>query len=91
MFGVVTVPVQSFVSSVKRIGDRTVPCGTPVEINRETKYSLVTNCLRTIDKKVDNPENQSWVNDEFQTFACHEVWLYGTEGRRKVEEDNSDK
>ena len=27
MIGVVSVPVQSFVWSVKRIGDRTVPCG----------------------------------------------------------------
>ena len=31
MFGVVSVPVQSFVSSVKRIADRTVPCGNAVE------------------------------------------------------------
>ena len=30
MIGVVSVPVQSFVWSVKRIGDRTVPCGEPV-------------------------------------------------------------
>ena len=29
------------------------------------EYSLVTNCMRTIDKKVDNPENQSWVNVGF--------------------------
>ena len=55
------------------------------------EYSLVTNCLRTIDKKVNNPENQSWVNVQFQKFACHEVWLYGIEGRRNVDEDNSDK
>ena len=46
------------------------------------EYSLVTNCLRTVDKKVNNPENQSWVNVQFQKFACHEVWLYGIEGRR---------
>ena len=31
--------------------------------------SLVTNCLRTTDKKVNNPENQFWVNIEFQKFA----------------------
>ena len=48
------------------------------------EYSLVTNCLRTIDKKVNYPENQSWVNVEFRKFVCHEVWLYGIEGRRKV-------
>ena len=53
--------------------------------------SLVTNCLRTIGKKVDSPENQSWVNVEFQKFACHEVWLYGVGGIRKVDEENSDK
>ena len=41
MFGVVSVPVQSFVLIVKRIGDRTVPCGELVEIEW--------------DKKVDNP------------------------------------
>ena len=35
MTGVVLVPVQSFVQSVKRTGDRTVPCGEPVEIERE--------------------------------------------------------
>ena len=40
MFRVVSVPVQSFVSSVKRIGDRTVPCGKPVEIKREDKVQL---------------------------------------------------
>ena len=45
------------------------------------------NFLRTIDKKVDS---QSWVNVDFQKFACREV-LYGIEGRRKVDEDNSDK
>ena len=49
------------------------------------------NCLKTIDKKVNNPENQSWVNVKFQKFACHQVWLYGTKGRRKVNEENSDK
>ena len=43
------------------------------------------------DKKLDSPVNQSWDNVEFQKFACHEVWLYGTEGRRKVDEENSDK
>ena len=58
---------------------------------RRREYSLLMNCLRTIDKKVDNPENRSWVNVEFQKFACHEVWLYGIEGRRKVSEENSDK
>ena len=35
---------------------------------------MVMNCLKTIDKKVDNPENQSWVNIKFEKFACHEVW-----------------
>ena len=35
MIGVISVPVQSFVHSVKRIGDRTVPCGEPVEMERE--------------------------------------------------------
>ena len=55
------------------------------------EYSLLMNCLRMIDKKVDSPENQSWVNVEFQKFACHEEWLYGIEGRRKVSEKNSDK
>ena len=43
------------------------------------------------DKKVNYPENQSWVNIEFQKFAYHEVWLYGVEGRRKIDEENSDK
>ena len=33
--GVVSVLVQSFVQTVKRIGDRTVPCGEPVEIERK--------------------------------------------------------
>ena len=51
----------------------------------------MTNCLRMIDKKVDNPENQSWVNVQFQMCACQEVSLYGTEGRRNVDEENSDK
>ena len=50
----------------------------------------MTNCLGTVDKKVNNPENQSRVKIEFQKFACHEdVWLYGVEGRRKVDEENS--
>ena len=49
------------------------------------------NCLRTSNKKVDNPENQSWVKVKFQKFACHEVWLYGIEGRRKVDKENSGK
>ena len=30
-----SVPVQSFVKNVKRIGDGTVPCGQPVEIEPE--------------------------------------------------------
>ena len=46
-----------------------MPCGEPVE---RREYSLVMNCLRMVDKKVDNPENQSCVNVEFQTFACRE-------------------
>ena len=29
--------------------------------------------MSTTDKKVDNPENQSWVNVDFQKFACHKV------------------
>jgi len=44
-----------------------------------------------VNKKVENPENQSWVNIKFQKFACHEVWLYGTESRRKVDEESLDK
>ena len=35
MIGVVPMPVQSFVWSVNRIGDRTAPCGEPVQIERE--------------------------------------------------------
>ena len=53
--------------------------------------SLVMNCLRMIDKKVDNPEDQSWVKVEFQKFACQEVWLYRVEGRRKADEENANK
>ena len=41
--------------------------------------------------KVNYPENQSWVNVKFQKFAYHEVWLYGVEGRRKIDKENSDK
>ena len=33
--GVVSVPVQSFVYNVNRIGDRVVRCGKPVEIEWE--------------------------------------------------------
>ena len=40
------------------------------------------NCLRTADKKVNKPENQSWVNVEFQKFDFYEVCLYGIEGSR---------
>ena len=47
--------------------------------------------LRTIGNKVDNPENRSWVNVEFEKFACHEVLFYGIGGRRKVDEENLDK
>ena len=60
-------------------------------INVYYYYYIIMNCLKTIDKKVNNPENQSWVNVKFQKFACHQVWLYGTKGRRKVNEENSDK
>ena len=56
----------------------------------EQEDNLVMNCLRTIDKKVNNPENP-WVNVKFQKFACLEVWLCGIEGRRKVSEENSNK
>ena len=52
---------------------------------------MVMNCLKMIGKKVDDPEKQSLVNVQFQRFACQEVSLYGTEGRRKVDEENSDK
>ena len=31
---VFSVPVQSFVYNVKRTGDKTHPCGTPVEMDR---------------------------------------------------------
>ena len=37
MIGIVAVSVQSFVKSVKRIEDRTVPCGEPVEMEQEDK------------------------------------------------------
>ena len=30
----------------------------------------MVNCLRTTDKKVDNPENQSWVNVEFRNLLA---------------------
>ena len=54
---------------------------------------LMANSLRTIDKKINNPENQSWVNVKFPE-GCHEVWLYKPyhtttfEGRRKADEEN---
>ena len=35
IIGVVSVLGQLFVCSVKRMGDRTVPCGGPVEIQQE--------------------------------------------------------
>ena len=53
------------------------------------EYILVTNCLGSIGKKIDSPENQSSVNVDFQKFACLMVWLYGIEGRRKVDENSS--
>ena len=31
--GVVSVPTQSLVYNVKRMGDSTVPCGEPVEVD----------------------------------------------------------
>ena len=37
MIGVVSVSVQSFVKSVKRTEDRTVPCGEPAEMEQEDK------------------------------------------------------
>ena len=37
-----------------------------------------------VDKKVDNPENKSWVNVKFQKFACHEVWLYSIKAEEKL-------
>ena len=58
---------------------------------KESGKTRVQLCLRMTDKKVNYPENQSWVNIEFQKFAYHEVWLYGVEGRRKIDEENSDK
>ena len=45
--------------------------------------SLVTNCLRTIDKKVDDSENQSWVKVEFQKFACQEACCMVLKGEEK--------
>ena len=45
--------------------------------------SLVTNCVRTTDKKVDNSENQSWVKVEFQKFACHEARCIVLKGAEK--------
>ena len=41
MTGVVSVPVQSFVWIVKRIGDRTVPCGEPVETEPEDESAAL--------------------------------------------------
>ena len=39
MIIVVSVPVQTFVYSVKRIEDGTVPCGEQVEIEREDEIA----------------------------------------------------
>ena len=36
---VFSVPVQSFVCNVKRTGDKTHPCGTPVEMDRSLDNS----------------------------------------------------
>jgi len=52
----------------------------------------MVNCLRTIEKKINNTENQSWVNVKFPK-GCHKVWLYipyhttTFEGRRNVDEE----
>ena len=42
MIGVVSVPVQSFAWSIKRIGNRTVPCGEPVEIEWEDESTALS-------------------------------------------------
>ena len=42
MIGVVSVPVQSFAWSVKRIGNRTAPCGEPVEREREDESTALS-------------------------------------------------
>ena len=51
MICAVSVPVQSFVYGVKRIGDTTVPCGQPGGKRAgRRECSLVANCLGTIQR-----------------------------------------
>ena len=51
---VFSVPVQSFVYNVKRTGDKTHPCGTPVEMDRSPDNTPLnrTNCFLWLKKFV---------------------------------------
>ena len=49
---VFSVPVQLFVYNVKRTGDKTYPCGTPVEMDRSPDNTPLnrTNCFLWLKK-----------------------------------------
>ena len=49
---VFSVPMQSFVYNVKRTGDKTHPCGTPVEMDRSPENTPLnrTNCFLWLKK-----------------------------------------
>ena len=51
-----SVPVQSFVYKVKRTGDKTHPCGTPVQMDRSPDNTPLnrTNCF--LSQNVYNPD-----------------------------------
>ena len=54
---VFSVPVQSFVYNVKRTGDKTHPCGTPVEMENSPYNTVDPSKLLSMAEKVYNPND----------------------------------
>ena len=66
-----SVPVQSFVYSVKRTGDKTLPCGTPFEMDRspDNTPSNRTNCFLWHKKLIIQLTNYGLIFNLIRFFA----------------------
>lgn len=59
MAGVSVVPWQSLVYKMKRMGERTVPWGAPIDEYKRGNSIMETYGLGSVNKKLDNPEDES--------------------------------
>ena len=81
---VFSVPVQSFVYNVKRIGDKAHPCGMPVEMDRSPDNTPLnrTNCFLGHKKFIIQMTNFELIY-KLKLFG-QVLWLYTIKCGRKI-------